>query len=101
MESTTQTSDPESLRPILIDYKTKKIVRGVKTLAWPEHCQQLAAYGKGLDLKNPRLINVYVGIDDQEVSIVEWSKGDAEKGYAAFECLLRYWQITKNWNQPL
>ncbi len=97
MEQQSASADPESVRPILVDYKTKAIVRGVKTLAYPEHCQQLAAYGKGLDLKNPRLINVFVGIEDQEIQIVEWSKEDAERGWAGFECLLRYWQITKNY----
>ncbi len=97
MEQKSASTDSESLRPILIDYKTRAIVRGVKTLAWPEHCQQLAAYGKGLDLNNPRLINVFVGIEDQEIKIVEWSKEDAERGWAEFKCLLRYWQITKNW----
>ncbi len=89
---------------IICDFKTKAIVKGVKQLAWPEHCYQLAAYDIGLTYpdrsrKNRRLINVFIGIQDNEIRIHEWSEKDAQQGWMAFQALLSFWQITKNWKQ--
>jgi hypothetical protein len=91
---------------VLLDFKTKdKIVDG-KQLAWPEHCWQLAAYAKGLNsersykfmMKPPidRLINVFIGVEDCQVRIHEWSPEDAAKGWEVFSHLLSVWKITKN-----
>ncbi len=88
----TSFSDPD----IVIDYKTKSDLTG-KQLAWPEHCWQLSAYARGLDMHKPRLINVFIGINDCEVKIHEWNEEDADKGWRAFQALLSFWQITKNY----
>lgn len=84
---------------ILIDFKTKANLSG-KQLAWPEHCWQLAAYAVGLpEMRKRRLINVFIGVEDCEVRIHEWSPEDADRGWLAFECLLSFWKITKNFGQ--
>ena len=98
MESRPNSANSELLRPIVIDYKTKAIVKGVKTLAFPEHCWQLAAYGKGLNLENPRLINVFIGVDDCEVRIHEWEPEDAKRGWNIFEHLLAFWKLKNDYN---
>ena len=86
---------------ILIDFKTKdRIVEG-KQLAWSEHCWQLAAYEVGLPevrLLTRRLINVFIGVEDCQVRIHEWTPDDAEKSWLIFEHLLAVWKLTKNYN---
>ncbi len=90
----------------VIDFKTKdkltEIVKGKvkdKKLAWPENVEQLAAYAVGVGLWNePALINVYVGINDMEIRIHEWSVEDARKGWEVFKSLLNVWQIRNNYN---
>jgi hypothetical protein len=90
---------------VLIDFKTKARIEDGKQLAWPEHCWQLAAYSTGL-LKNVhlgvvhprRLINVFIGVEDCQVRIHEWTHEDAEKGWQIFHHLLSVWKLTKNYN---
>ncbi len=86
---------------IVLDFKTKDIVKDVKQLAWPEHCQQLSAYDVGLHYprwdENSRLVNVFVGINDEEVRIHEWTQADSQQGWQAFKALLQFWQITKTY----
>lgn len=83
---------------IVIDFKTKVTVAGIKRLAYDEHCWQLAAYGVGIEgPPRPRLINVFIGVDDCEVRIHEWPEEDARRGWTAFKCLLDFWKITKNY----
>ncbi len=86
---------------IVLDFKTKDKVKDVRQLAWPEHCQQLSAYDVGLSYpdwsKNRRLVNVFVGITDEEVRIHEWTQADSQQGWQAFKALLSFWQITKNY----
>ncbi len=84
---------------ILIDFKTKATVADVKRLAYDEHCWQLAAYAVGIEgPPKPQLLNVFIGVDDCEVRIHEWSAEDSDKSWRAFKCLLDFWQITKNYN---
>ncbi len=84
---------------IICDFKTKANL-SAKQLAYPEHCWQLAAYASGMDQSRPRrLINVFIGVDDCEVRIHEWTSYDQEMGWMAFTHLYKFWQITKNWKQ--
>jgi hypothetical protein len=90
---------------IVIDFKTKDVltetVKGKvkdKKLAWPENVEQLAAYGNGIaKLAIPRLINVYIGVEDMEIRIHEWSQQDALNGWKVFQALLLVWQIRNNY----
>ncbi len=81
---------------VLIDFKTKANLEP-KRLAYDEHCWQLSAYGCGITSDDFRAINVFIGIDDCEVRIHEWKAGDIFQGFSAFEHLLAFWQITKNY----
>ncbi len=89
----------------VLDFKTKdkltEIVKGKikdKKLAWPENVEQLAAYAVGVGLWNePALINVYVGVDDMEIRIHEWSAEDSRNGWEVFKALLKVWQIRNNY----
>lgn len=83
----------------VIDFKTKGNLNA-KQLAWPEHCWQLAAYIEGVYGEytwKKRAINVFIGITDCEVKIHEWSDEDRLNGWAAFQALLYFWQVTKNY----
>ena len=91
---------------IVLDFKTKANLES-KRLAYDEHCWQLSAYAKGLTdershqfLNRPpitRCANVFVGIDDCTVRIHEWNEEDMDKAWRAFQALLSFWQITKNY----
>ncbi len=81
---------------IICDFKTKANLEP-KRLAYDEHCWQLSAYGCGITHDDFRAINVFIGIDDCEVRIHEWNAGYIFKGFSAFEHLLAFWQITKNY----
>lgn len=99
---------------VLIDFKTKKDL-SAKQLAWPEHCWQLAAYSFGALPKrmriaydtfdslslNPgvRLINVFIGIDDCEVRIHEWSPEDSEEAWSIFKLLLEFWNLKNHFGE--
>lgn len=87
---------------IVLDFKTKDTVADKKKLAYDEQCWQLSAYDNGMwqtpqRWDNRRLINVFIGVDDCEVRIHEWSPEDAERGWKAFACLLKFWQIKNNY----
>lgn len=84
---------------VLLDFKTTATINGKKKqLHWPEMIWQLSAYNKGLGGNDRRSINVFLGIDDSECRIHEWSREDDERGWAIFECLLRFWQLRNNYN---
>ncbi len=90
---------------IVIDWKTKdkltEVVKGKvkdKKLEWPEHVEQLSAYSRGLHHGfDKRLINVFIGVEDCEIRIHEWTRQDYENGWAVFEALLKVWQIRNNY----
>lgn len=99
--------------PLIIDFKTKERIDDKKQLAWPEHIQQLAAYGFGLfgenwitqatgfppspeyDVPIFRALNIFIGIEDKQVRVLEYSWPDIVEAFAQFRCLLEYWMRTK------
>ncbi len=91
---------------IVCDFKTKdkltEVVKGKvkdKKLAWPENCEQLAAYSRGLHHGfDKRIINVFIGVEDCEIRIHEWNRQYYENGWAVFQALLKVWQIRNNYN---
>jgi hypothetical protein len=84
--------------PLICDFKTKEKIDDKKQLAWPEHIQQLAAYGFGMaDLKDKfRAMNVFIGVSDKQIRVVEYEWLDLIEAFHQFKCLLEYWQRTKN-----
>lgn len=77
----------------VVDHKTKDFSEP-KKMAYDDHAMQLSAYAYGLGIPSARKLNVFVsrtvpGLIDYH----EW-EGDY---FDRFECLLRYWQLTKNY----
>jgi len=95
----------------VIDYKTKDIKDKqwdqyvaqkniYPAIAYPDNCQQLAAYDMALTQFsiNRRLINVY--IDRQipgRVIIHEWKPEEVKTAWEVFEHALRIWQLSKGY----
>jgi len=87
---------------LLDDNATKKCTP--PKLAYPEMAMQLSAYAIALGRTfsksslDRRLINVFV---DREISgrviIHEWTHEESEIAYQKFECLVKYWQLSKNY----
>jgi hypothetical protein len=68
-------------------------------LAYPEHCMQLTAYGHGLRIPEARKVNVF--ISTRVPGLIrhrEWDKDECVSAWDAFQCLLRLWQIRRNYN---
>lgn len=82
---------------VLLDYKTKPKIEG-KKLAYDEHCQQVAACAEGLQMGACRLLNVFVGIEDRQVAVIEWKFDDASRGWAMFRAALTLWQLKNRYN---
>ena len=82
--------------PFVCDFKTKNDIQDNKQLVWPEHVQQLAAYGFGLfPAQNFRAFNIFIGLEDRQVRVVEHEWPDLVEAFAQFRCLLEYWQRIK------
>ena len=91
--------------PLIIDFKTKDRIDDGKQLSWPEHAQQLAAYGFGLQSEHIRLggftglkfraLNVFIGIEDKKVRVIEHEWTDIVEAFAQFRLLLEYWHRIK------
>ncbi len=98
-------------QPCLIDFKSKdKIPEDGKRLAWDEHVIQLGAYGFGLfqvvtsgdrpwKWQPFRGLNVFVGVSDCEVRVVEHTPADLERGFELFQCVLEYWCRSKKFGK--
>lgn len=86
--------DAHTDEPLVCDFKTKERIDDKKQLAWPEHIQQLAAYGFGLwNTGIPfRALNVWVGTEDKQIRVLEYEWPDIVEAFAQFRCLLEYWQ---------
>lgn len=76
----------------LCDFKSKDFIEEGKKMAYDEHIIQLAAYNMGLGLKAPKLLNIFVGIDDAKVGIHEWTIQERERGELIFTALLVIWK---------
>jgi hypothetical protein len=85
---------------VIVDFKSKDRIDDDKRLAWDEHSIQLAAYAHGLEIESPRLLNIFVGIVDGRVVVVEHAQEEAAKGLAMFRLMLKIWQL-KNEYKPL
>jgi hypothetical protein len=82
---------------VLLDYKSKPRIEG-KRLAYDEHVEQLAGCAQGLQMGACRLLNVFVGIEDRKVEVVEWDVNDASRGWAMFQAALTLWQLKNRYN---
>jgi hypothetical protein len=86
---------------IVLDYKTKDTLFDkngkLKKLAWPNHCQQLAAYGHGLGL-TPGFVaaNVFVSYTG-DVHIHTWSQKEIDHEWKVFLATLNLWQLANKY----
>lgn len=88
---------------IIVDFKTTASITP-KTKPYDEHRMQLAAYGRGIfsnipNLTHFRALNVFIGIDNQEVRVFEHMWDDLEIGWRMFQHLLDFWYLSKNFNR--
>lgn len=81
---------------IVLDFKSKQKI-DEKVTAYDEHAMQLAAYARGLRIVQPRMVNVFVGIEDAAVKVHEWEIKDYARGLRMFQSLLAYWQASKDY----
>ena len=80
----------------VVDFKTKGVV-DKRTKAYDEHLMQLAAYDKGLGGEPRRLLNVFIGCDNNVVRVHEWKPEDTERGFGMFMCLLDFYKHRNNY----
>lgn len=86
---------------VVCDFKSKEKIENDKRLAWDEHLLQLSAYAyglfslisssKALKLTPYRALNVFVGVSDCEVRVVEHTSADLEHAFSMFQDILSYW----------
>lgn len=83
----------------LADFKSKDRIENGKKLGFDNHIMQLAAYGKGcdIDLSDLRALSVFVGVEDEKVSILEWKYDDLIRGWQMFSSLLDYCELLENY----
>ena len=79
----------------VLDFKGVDDAKLGGKMGYDEHVRQLAAYGKGLRLTAPRLINVFIGRQDGGVLLREWTPAEASKALAEFYALLRFYRLSK------
>jgi hypothetical protein len=77
--------------PLILDFKTKERIENGKRLAWDEHVIQLSAYGFGLGFTRFRAANVFIGVEDKAVRILEHEWPELKDAYGQFLCLLEFW----------
>lgn len=84
---------------VLLDYKSKDKIEAGKKLAYDEHIEQLTACAEGFRLERPRLLSVFVGVQDAKVIVHEWDDPlDCSRGWAMFQAALNLWQLRNRYN---
>lgn len=83
---------------VVIDYKSKQAIGDPRKLVWPEHAQQLAAYREGLGMPQARCFNVFIGVEDCAVVVVEHDQDALALGWRQFEAALTLWKLLKGYD---
>lgn len=88
--------DPQS--SLVIDYKFKDFSDPDKSLAYPEHCTQLAAYAYGLGGPIATCINLFISTTVPGLFVAkEWTTDERDNGWQCFSCLLQLWKHRKGY----
>lgn len=85
---------------VVIDFKCKDFdeTKEVKDLAFPEHCMQLSAYAEGFRMSQPNCVNIFVSTRVPGlIRVREWDNSEIATAWEAFQCLLKLWQIRRNY----
>jgi hypothetical protein len=88
----------------VVDFKSKeRIDKKDSDYGYINHYAQIASYavGLGLSLDEVQGINVFVGVEDAKVVVLEWTKSDLKRGWDFFYALLRAWKIDKKYYPKL
>lgn len=87
---------PEYPEGVILDFKTKhNNFNNVKP--YPEQCQQLVAYRKGLGLPNAACFNIYIDVNGDELPVLhEWPEDECKSSWKKFLHLLGYWKRQNN-----
>ena len=81
---------------VVVDFKTKDKIDDAKKLVWDEHVMQLAAYAYGLGIESPRCMNVFIGVTDNRVVVVEHDAVEIARGLRMFKLALDLWKEKNN-----
>jgi len=85
----------------VVDFKTKEKITGDQLtgrgLVYDEHAQQLSAYRFGLGMPTARCYNVFVGVQDCRVVVVEHQPEALQRGWTMFLLCLKLWQLKNNY----
>jgi hypothetical protein len=83
---------------VVIDFKIKAGIAAKSVLAYDEHITQLAAYAYGIGAPIGRCINLFIDADVPGLIVPkEWTTEERDRGWLAFGCLLRLWQLRKGY----
>ena len=89
-----------SSKNIVIDFKTSAFSDAAKKEGYDEYIMQLVAYAYGLGM-NPgefRTANVLVSTSVPGlVKIIEYTQEEMDTAWEKFKCLLRFWQLDKQY----
>lgn len=83
---------------LVLDFKTKDVIDDAKKLVWPEHSIQLAAYREGFGLPTARCFNVFIGVRDKRVVVIEHDADDIADGWKQFQACLGLWKAMKGYD---
>jgi len=93
---------------IVLDWKTKKFEAEkygrkttVKSITYPEHVSQLAAYARGLDLDplGVKLVNVMISSTVPGMVLVrEWERSEADYGLTMFDRCMDLWRVVNKYD---
>ena len=81
---------------VVIDYKFTAKLDEKKTVGYPNHYTQLAAYAFGLDKSTARCINLF--IDSEKPGVIvpkEWTPQEVNTGWEVFKHLLEIWKLRR------
>ena len=84
-----------------MDFKTKDNLaeKTISSLVYDEHGMQLSAYANGMNFLNPERLSIFIDRDDHSVVKFHlWDKESHSRHLEMFEALLKYWQLSKNYN---
>ena len=83
----------------IVDFKTKTSGDISKFVAYDEHRMQLAAYAAGLGFsEGARCFNLFISTESPGiVKLIEHSAIEMDKAADMFNCLLKYWQLVKDY----
>ncbi len=84
------------------DYKSKQNwtdEQEKKGLGYVDNLMQLAAYARGLDIPNCRLINIFISTEvPGKYAVREWPAEDHQRHFEMFMALHRFWCLSRNYD---